>query len=181
MREIFLPTMHAMNGENRTFRGCLYFGLMLTPKGPKVIEYNCRFGDPETQVVLPMLKTDLMEIMDAVENQKLADLPIEWKQGACACVILASGGYPEKYETGKEISGLNEKGQLENAAVYHAGTKLSGDGAFLTSGGRVLGVTAAADSLRQALDAAYEAAKQITFENMHYRRDIGPRALAAKK
>ncbi len=181
MREIFLPTMHAMNGENRTFRGCLYFGLMLTPNGPKVIEYNCRFGDPETQVVLPMLKTDLLDIMDAVENQKLGDLPIEWKQGACACVILASGGYPEKYETGKVISGLDEKGQLENAAVYHAGTKLSESGEFLTAGGRVLGITASAEKLRDALSAAYEAAGQVSFENVHYRRDIGQRALAAKK
>ena len=181
MREIFLPTMHAMNGENRTFRGCLYFGLMLTPNGPKVIEYNCRFGDPETQVVLPMLETDLLEIMDAVENQKLSDLSIEWKKGACACVILASGGYPEKYETGKEISGLDDMGQTAGAAVYHAGTKLTEDGKFLTAGGRVLGVTASADTLRNALDAAYKAAEQITFEKVHYRRDIGQRALAAKK
>ena len=181
MCEIFLPTMHAMNGENRTFRGCLYFGLMLTPNGPKVIEYNCRFGDPETQVVLPMLKTDLLDIMEAVEKQKLADLPIEWKTGACACVILASGGYPEKYETGKEIRGLNEKGQTEGAAVYHAGTKLSEDGKFLTAGGRVLGITASAPKLRDALDAAYRAAAAVTFDQVHYRRDIGQRALAAKK
>ena len=181
MREIFLPTMHAMNGENRTFRGCLYFGLMLTPNGPKVIEYNCRFGDPETQVVLPMLETDLLEIMDAVENQKLGDLSIEWKKGACACVILASGGYPEKYETGKEISGLDDMGQTAGAAVYHAGTKLTDDGKFLTAGGRVLGVTASADTLKNALDAAYKAAEQITFEKVHYRRYIGQRALAAKK
>ncbi|MCQ2406980.1 MAG: phosphoribosylamine--glycine ligase [Oscillospiraceae bacterium] len=181
MREIFLPTMHAMNGENRTFRGCLYFGLMLTPNGPKVIEYNCRFGDPETQVVLPMLETDLLEIMDAVENQKLGDLSIEWKKGACACVVLASGGYPEKYETGKEISGLDEMGQTADAAVYHAGTKLTEDEKFLTAGGRVLGVTASADTLKKALDAAYKAAEQITFEKVHYRRDIGQRALDAKK
>ena len=180
MREIFLPTMHAMNGENRAFRGCLYFGLMLTPDGPKVIEYNCRFGDPETQVVLPMLKTDLLEIMEAVENRTLSDLSVQWKQGACACVILASGGYPEKYETGKEITGLNEKGQLEHAAVYHAGTKLDGD-KILTAGGRVLGITASADRLKDALSAAYEAAAQVSFENMHYRKDIGKRALAAGK
>jgi len=179
MREIFLPTMHAMNGENRTFRGCLYFGLMLTAEGPKVIEYNCRFGDPETQVVLPMLKTDLMEIMEAVEEQRLADISVHWKSGACACVILASGGYPEKYETGKPISGLNEKGQLEGALVYHAGTRLDGD-TFLTAGGRVLGVTASGEDLRAALDAAYRAAKQISFADMHYRKDIGKRALAAK-
>ena len=181
MREIFLPTMHAMNGENRTFRGCLYFGLMLTPNGPKVIEYNCRFGDPETQVVLPMLKTDLLEIMEAVENCTLENLPIQWKTGACACVILASGGYPEKYETGKEITGLDEKGQLAGAAVYHAGTKLSEDGKFLTAGGRVLGITASAEKLQDALDAAYRAAGAVTFDGVHYRRDIGKRALAAKK
>ena len=179
MREIFLPTMHAMNGENRTFRGCLYFGLMLTPDGPKVIEYNCRFGDPETQVVLPMLQTDLLDIMEAIEKQTLADLPIEWKQGACACVILASGGYPEKYETGKPISGLDEKGQTEGAAVYHAGTKLE-NGTFLTSGGRVLGITASGSTLRAALDAAYAAAKGVSFEGVHYRTDIGRRALEAK-
>ena len=181
MREIFLPTMHAMNGENRTFRGCLYFGLMLTPNGPKVIEYNCRFGDPETQVVLPMLKTDLLEIMEAVENCTLENLPIQWKTGACACVILASGGYPEKYETGKEITGLDEKGQLSGVAVYHAGTKLSEDGKFLTAGGRVLGITASAEKLQDALDAAYRAAGAVTFDGVHYRRDIGKRALAAKK
>jgi len=180
MREIFLPTMHAMSGENRTFCGCLYFGLMLTQNGPKVIEYNCRFGDPETQVVLPMLKTDLLEIMEAVEETRLSELDVQWKKGACACVILASGGYPEKYETGKEITGLNEKGQLENAAVYHAGTKLDGD-RMLTAGGRVLGVTAAGDNLKAALDTAYEAAKQVQFEGMHYRKDIGKRALAAGK
>ena len=180
MREIFLPTMHAMNGENRTFQGCLYFGLMLTPNGPKVIEYNCRFGDPETQVVLPMLKTDLLEIMTAVEETRLGDLPISWKHGACACVILASGGYPEKYETGKEITGLDEKGQCAGARVYHAGTKLSDDGKFLTAGGRVLGVTASGETLRAALDDAYKAAEQISFDGVHYRKDIGKRALAAK-
>ena len=179
MREIFLPTMHAMNGENRSFRGCLYFGLMLTPDGPKVIEYNCRFGDPETQVVLPMLKTDLLEIMEAIEKQSLIDLPIEWKQGACACVILASGGYPGKYETGKPISGLDEMGQTAGAAVYHAGTKLE-NGTFLTAGGRVLGITASGETLRSALDQAYAAVKQVNFEGVHYRTDIGKRALAAK-
>ncbi len=179
MREIFLPTMHAMNGENRTFRGCLYFGLMLTPNGPKVIEYNCRFGDPETQVVLPMLQTDLLDIMEAVEARTLSELPVEWKSGACACVILASGGYPEKYETGKEISGLDAQGQTAGASVYHAGTKLDGD-VFLTAGGRVLGITAAGDTLREALDAAYAAAENVRFDGVHYRRDIGQRALAAK-
>ena len=180
MREIFLPTMHAMNGENRTFRGCLYFGLMLTPNGPKVIEYNCRFGDPETQVVLPMLNADLLDIMEAVEREKLGDLSVTWKKGACACVILASGGYPEKYETGKVISGLDEKGQCAGARVYHAGTKLSESGEFLTAGGRVLGITATGDTLKKALEAAYAAAQTVTFEGVHYRRDIGKRALDAK-
>ncbi|MCQ2416598.1 MAG: phosphoribosylamine--glycine ligase [Oscillospiraceae bacterium] len=180
MRQIFLPTMHAMSAENRTFRGCLYFGLMLTPEGPKVIEYNCRFGDPETQVVLPMLKTDLLEIMEAVENEKLGDLTIGWRSGACACVVMASGGYPGKYETGKTIQGLDEKGQAQGAAVYHAGTRLE-DGAFLTAGGRVLGVTASGETLQRALDAAYQAVDTISFENAHCRRDIGKRALAALK
>ncbi len=180
MREIFLPTMHAMNGENRTFRGCLYFGLMLTPYGPKVIEYNCRFGDPETQVVLPMLHTDLLDIMEAVEDVRLGDLSVTWNKGACACVILASGGYPEKYETGKVITGLDEKGQCEGAAVYHAGTKLSDSGEFLTAGGRVLGITASGETLQKALDAAYKAAAGVSFEGVHYRTDIGKRALAAK-
>lgn len=176
MREIFLPTMHAMNGEKRTFRGCLYFGLMLTQDGPKVIEYNCRFGDPETQVVLPMLQTDLLTIMEAVENRKLCDLSVQWKQGACACVILASGGYPEKYETGKLITGLDENGQLEGVTVYHAGTRFE-DGAFYTSGGRVLGVTASAQTLREAVDSAYEAVGKIQFEGARCRADIGRRAL----
>jgi len=153
---------------------------MLTPNGPKVIEYNCRFGDPETQVVLPMLKTDLLDIMEAVEETRLGDLPISWRKGACACVILASGGYPEKYETGKKITGLDEKGQCAGARVYHAGTKLSEDGKFLTAGGRVLGVTASGDTLRAALGDAYKAAEQISFEGVHYRTDIGKRALAAK-
>ncbi len=180
MDEIFIPTMQAMNAENRSFRGCLYFGLMLTPNGPKVIEYNCRFGDPETQVVLPMLETDLMDIMEATENQSLDTLPMTWKSGACACVILASGGYPEKYETGKEISGLDAMGQCADASVYHAGTKLSEDGKLLTSGGRVLGITASGNDLQSALDKAYAAVRTVSFEGAHYRTDIGQRALAAK-
>ena len=180
METIFLPTIRAMAAENRSFRGCLYFGLMLTPNGPKVIEYNCRFGDPETQVVLPMLETDLLDIMEAVENQTLAELPMQWKAGACACVIAASGGYPGSYASGKEITGLNAKGQLNNAAVYHAGTKRE-DGKFYTAGGRVLGVTATGDTLPQALDAAYAAMGDVQFEAMHYRKDIGQRALAAKQ
>lgn len=178
METIFLPTIHAMQKEGRPFQGCLYFGLMLTPKGPKVIEYNCRFGDPETQVVLPLLKTDLVEIMQAIWEEKLDQLEIQWKDESAACVVMASGGYPKKYTTGLPISGLDENGQIEGCFVYHAGTKL-GDGKILTSGGRVLGVTATADSLRNALKTAYAGVEKITFQNAHYRKDIGQRALKA--
>ncbi len=179
MQNIFLPTIAAMNAEGRSFRGCLYFGLMATPNGVKVIEYNCRFGDPETQVVLPMLENDLLDIMEAVENQTLADLPIQWKNGACACVIMASGGYPGAYQKHKAIMGLEANGQHKNAAVYHAGTLLQND-VFYTNGGRVLGVTAQADTLENALTKAYAAVNDISFEAAHWRTDIGRRALAAK-
>ena len=180
MEKIFKPTIEAMQKEGRTFTGCLYFGLMLTPSGPKVIEYNCRFGDPETQVVLPLLDTDLIDIMQAVYDGTLENLPVCWKAESAACVVLASGGYPVKYESGKEISGLDKKGQVQGAFVYHAGTKFTDD-KFLTAGGRVLGVTAAADTLENALKQAYQSAEQISFEKMHYRRDIGQRALQAKQ
>lgn len=178
MEKIFLPTVQAMNAEGRTFKGCLYFGLMLTPKGPYVIEYNCRFGDPETQVVLPLLDTDLLTIMQAVQQQRLSEVEIRWKPGAAACVILASGGYPKSYQTGYPISGLDAGGQAEGAVVYHAGTKRDGE-RYLTGGGRVLGVTATGGDLREALDKAYAAAEKISFEGVHYRRDIGQRALKA--
>ncbi|MBR1553808.1 MAG: phosphoribosylamine--glycine ligase [Oscillospiraceae bacterium] len=180
MEKIFKPTIDAMQKEGRPFTGCLYFGLMLTPNGAKVIEYNCRFGDPETQVVLPLLDTDLIDIMQAVWDGTLAELPVTWKQESAACVVLASGGYPVKYESGKEISGLDEKGQVQNAFVYHAGTKFT-DEKFLTAGGRVLGVTATADTLENALKQAYQSAETISFEKMHYRHDIGKRALQAKQ
>ncbi|MGN0648739.1 MAG: phosphoribosylamine--glycine ligase [Oscillospiraceae bacterium] len=179
MQNIFLPTIAAMNAEGRSFRGCLYFGLMATPNGVKVIEYNCRFGDPETQVVLPMLENDLLDIMEAVENQTLADLPIQWKTGACACVIMASGGYPGTYQKHKAIMGLEANGQHKAAAVYHAGTLLQDD-IFYTNGGRVLGVTAEADTLENALAKAYAAVDDISFEAAHWRTDIGQRALSAK-
>ncbi len=172
MKEIFVPTMMAMNTEGRTFKGCLYFGLMLTPKGPRVVEYNCRFGDPETQVVLPLLKTDLFTIMKACHDGTLADVDIEWSEQFAACVIEASGGYPQKYEKGYEIHGLDENGQHEGVIVYHAGTKLA-DGKYLTNGGRVLGITALADTLGEALDKSYAAVKEIGFEKVHYRTDIG--------
>ena len=172
MREIFLPTMAAMNAEKRTFKGCLYFGLMLTKNGPKVIEYNCRFGDPETQVVLPLLKTDLLTIFKAVRDEQLADVKVEFSDGAAACVILASGGYPQKYQTGFEIHGLDAMGQAPGVTVYHAGTRLE-DGKFLTSGGRVLGVTAVGSDLSEALARSYAAAEKIVFEGVYYRKDIG--------
>lgn len=176
METIFIPTINAMSKENRTFKGCLYFGLMITENGPKVIEYNCRFGDPETQVVLPLLDTDLVDIFNAVIDGKLDSLDIKWKNQSAACIILASGGYPKKYETGIEISGMNEKGQLEGSLIFHAGTKLE-NGKFYTSGGRVLGITAIADTLKSALDTAYTSVSKIHFDQMHYRKDIGQRAL----
>lgn len=179
MNTIFLPTIQAMNNEGRTFNGCLYFGLMLTPKGPKVIEYNCRFGDPETQVVLPRLKTDIMDIFEAINNETLSDLDIEWDDRACTCVIMASGGYPKSYPKGIEISGLTN-GQLDGVTVYHAGTKLDGD-SLVTSGGRVLGVTALGDSLQDALAKSYTGVEKIKFDGAHYRKDIGQKALKAIK
>ncbi len=180
MKTIFGPTVDAMNAEGRTFKGCLYFGLMLTPDGPKVIEYNCRFGDPETQVVLPLLESDLLAVMQAVTSGTLAETDVKFSEKSAACVILASGGYPQHYEKGKPIAGL-AKGQLPQggATVYHAGTALAGDGALVTAGGRVLGVTAMADDLPAALAAAYKAADGIAFEGLHRRADIGQRALAA--
>lgn len=178
MEKIFKPTIAAMQKEGRPFKGCLYFGLMLTPNGAKVVEYNCRFGDPETQVVLPLLETDLVDIMEAVWEEKLDQLDIKWSDKSCACVVIASGGYPEKYETGKEIYGLDEKGQSPLAYVYHAGTKLE-NGKYYTAGGRVLGVTATGSDLREALDKAYKAVEAITFEKAHHRNDIGQRALKA--
>ena len=177
MEKIFIPTIEAMNKEGRTFKGCLYFGLMITTKGPKVIEYNCRFGDPETQVVLPRLKTDIMDIFEAINTETLCDLDIQWDDRACTCVIMASGGYPKSYPKGLEISGL-ENGQLDGVTVYHAGTAIK-DGKLVTSGGRVLGVTALGDTLEDALKKSYDAVDKIKFENAHYRKDIGQKALKA--
>ena len=180
METIFRPTIDAMRKEGRPFTGCLYFGLMLTPQGPKVIEYNCRFGDPETQVVLPLLDSDLTEIMEATYDGTLDTLDIRWKQESAACVVMASGGYPVKYESGKTISGLDDQGQTGGVFVYHAGTKYE-DGRFLTAGGRVLGVTATAPTLEGALDKSYAAVAGIDWEQVHYRHDIGQRALKAKQ
>ncbi len=179
MDTIFLPTLRAMQAEGCPFKGCLYFGLMLTPAGPKVIEYNCRFGDPETQVVLPLLEGDLLEIMLACTNGTLASTPVAASGQSAACVVLASAGYPEHYEKGKPITGL-ENGQLPGggAVVYHAGTAQKG-GQLVTAGGRVLGVTATAPTLEQAIEKAYAASGRIGFEGLHRRADIGRRALAA--
>lgn len=176
MREIFLPTVRAMKAEGRPFKGCLYFGLMLTESGPKVIEYNCRFGDPETQVVLPLLESDLFTVMRAVTDGTLGQTEVKFRNSSAACVIMASAGYPQKYESGFEI-------KIDPSvadSVYIAGAKLSGD-ALITAGGRVLGVTAVEPTLEAAIAAAYEKVDKITFENAFYRKDIGARALKAKE
>lgn len=172
MDTIFLPTVRAMNEEDRLFKGCLYFGLMLTKDGPKVIEYNSRFGDPETQVVLPRLKTDFVDILESVIDGSLENQPIEWSEEACACVVMASGGYPGRYEKGLEITGLDENGQVQGATVYHAGTLFRG-GRFYTNGGRVLGVTALGKDLPEALAKAYAAVETIHFKDAFFRHDIG--------
>ncbi len=173
MEKIFLPTINAMNKEGRTFKGCLYFGLMLTKKGPKVIEYNCRFGDPETQVVLPLLKTDLFEIMQAVSEERLSEINVEFKKQFACCVIMASKGYPEKYEKGFEITFNTDRKN-----VFVAGAKLDGD-KLLTNGGRVLGVTAIGLTLKGAIKKAYKKVEKIHFDNAFYRKDIGAKALKA--
>ncbi|WP_294550387.1 phosphoribosylamine--glycine ligase [uncultured Pseudoflavonifractor sp.] len=171
MKEIFLPTVAALKAEGRPFRGVLYFGLMLTPDGPKVVEYNARFGDPECQAVLSLLESDLLDIMLACREGTLDQLDIRWKDAAACCLVLASGGYPGKYQSGYPISGLEKAG--ETAMVFHAGTRLAEDGQILTSGGRVLGVTATGSTLNDAIDSAYNAAKYISFTDMQFRTDIG--------
>ena len=176
MEKIFIPTINAMNSEGRTFKGCLYFGLMLTEKGPKVIEYNCRFGDPETQVVLPLLESDLLTVMQAVTNGTLAETEVKFSKKNAACVIMASQGYPKSYEKGFEINIPDEL----LSTTYVAGAALR-DGKTVTNGGRVLGVTAVGDSLKQAIDKAYGNVQKISFKNAYYRRDIGAKALKAGK
>lgn len=176
MEKIFLPTVKAMNKEGRTFKGCLYFGLMLTPNGPKVIEYNCRFGDPETQVVLPLLESDLLTVMQAVTNETLSECEVKFADKNACCVIMASNGYPVKYEKGYEITIPEE---LERN-VFVAGAKLE-DGKLLTNGGRVLGVTTVKDTLADAVKASYEAVSKIHFDNAYFRHDIGQRALNCKE
>ena len=176
MEKIFLPTVNAMNAEGRTFKGCLYFGLMLTADGPKVIEYNCRFGDPETQVVLPLLESDLFTVMRAVTNGTLKETEVRFKNGAAACVIIASGGYPVSYKKGFEI----KMDESVKDSVYVAGAEIK-NGRLVTSGGRVLGVTATALTLKEAICAAYEKAEKVSFNNAFYRKDIGSKALNAGK
>ena len=176
MDTIFLPTVKALNAEGRTFKGVIYFGMMLTPEGPKVVEYNARFGDPECQAVLSLLETDLMDILEACVDGTLDQLDVKFKDAASCCLVLASGGYPVAYEKGKEITGLD---QVKDAVVFHAGTKKQ-DGKFLTNGGRVLGVTAVAPTLREAVVKAYAAAGPVNFEKMHFRTDIGYHILDVK-
>ncbi len=175
MKEIFIPTMEAMNAEGRTFKGCLYFGLMITPKGPKVIEYNCRFGDPETQVVLPLLESDLLTVMKATTEGTLAETEVKFADKNACCVIMASDGYPQKYESGFEIKIADEV--KDN--VYVAGAKIE-DGILKTAGGRVLGVTAVEDTLEKAIDSSYAKVQKVSFDNAYYRKDIGKKAKEAK-
>ena len=174
MEKIFLPTIRAMKSEGRTFKGCLYFGLMLTPNGPKVIEYNCRFGDPETQVVLPLLESDLLTVMQAVTNETLADTEVKFSDKNACCVIMASKGYPSSYEKGYEITIPNDL--LDSTFVAGATLK---DGKLLTSGGRVLGVTSVEDTLKDAIESSYKKVENIMFDNRYYRNDIGAKALKA--
>lgn len=176
MEKIFVPTMNAMNSEGRTFKGCIFFGLMITPKGPKVIEYNCRFGDPETQVVLPLLESDLLTVMQAVTQGTLTADMVKFSDKSACCVVMASDGYPEKYQKGFEItipSSIEEN-------VFVAGAKLDGE-KLVTSGGRVLGVTALAEDLSSAIDKAYSLVDKVSFENAYYRKDIGKRALQKRE
>ncbi|MBR2460040.1 MAG: phosphoribosylamine--glycine ligase [Clostridia bacterium] len=174
MEKIFIPTMNAMNAENRSFTGCLYFGLMITKDGPKVIEYNCRFGDPETQVVLPLLETDLLDIMLAISDGRLDEMEVRFSSGAACCVVMASDGYPKKYSSGYEITMPRDKN------IYVAGARSEGD-KLLSAGGRVLGVTETAPTLTEAIKKAYDTVKTVSFANAYYRKDIGKRALAATK
>ena len=176
MEKIFLPTIKAMKQEGRTFKGCLYFGLMITENGPKVIEYNCRFGDPETQVVLPLLESDLLTVMQAVTNEKLSECEVKFADKNACCVIMASEGYPVKYEKGYEITIPEEL----DKNVFVAGAKIE-NGKLLTNGGRVLGVTTVKDTLKETIDASYEAVSKINFANAYYRRDIGQKALNCKE
>ncbi len=176
MREIYEPTVRTLRDMGCPFKGCLYVGLMLTPDGPKVIEYNCRFGDPEAQTVLPLLETNLLDILLAIREERLSDIAVQFSDKACCCLMLVSGGYPEKYQKGYPI----HIGELPgNVTVYHSGTALGDNGAAVTSGGRVLGLSAVSDTLESAVSLAYSAAQNVSFQDMHYRKDIGKRAMEA--
>ena len=177
MEKIYKPTVRAMEAEGRPFKGILYFGLMLTPNGVKVLEYNARFGDPEAQVVLPRLKTDLMEIFLAVEKGELDKIDIQWEDNAAACVIMASGGYPEDYAKGYEIAGLEKLQNRDDIVVFHAGTAMK-DGKIVTNGGRVLGVTGIGKDMTEAIEKAYEGVSFIDFKDKHFRTDIGKKYFA---
>ncbi|HBQ64944.1 MAG TPA: phosphoribosylamine--glycine ligase, partial [Clostridiales bacterium] len=174
MENIYLPTLRAMEREGRPFKGVLYFGLMLTPNGPRVLEYNARFGDPETQAVLPRLKTDLLQIFDAVIDGRLDQISIEWEDNAAVCIIAASGGYPGVYATGYAMEGLKEASKMKDINLFHAGTQIK-DGRYVTAGGRVLGVTATGPDLSEAVKKAYAAIDRIRFKDMYFRKDIGTR------
>jgi len=179
LEEIMKPTVEAMAKEGRTFKGILYAGLMIGKQGPKVVEFNCRFGDPETQVILPRMKSDLVPIVQACIDGKLAEHKVEWDKRACCCVVMASGGYPGKYEKEKGISGLEEAGKLEDTVVFHAGTREKEE-KVVTNGGRVLGVTAMGSSIKESISNSYKAVEKISFEGMQFRKDIGQKALNRK-
>jgi len=174
---IIVPTFIGMSEENNSFEGLLYPGLMLTKDGPKIIEYNSRFGDPETQTYMRLLETDLLDIFNAIVDKKLSEIDIKWKKGFACNIVLASGGYPENYEKGKIISGITEAEKLENIVVFHAGTKYDENKNLITNGGRVLGVSATGNTLKEALENAYKAVEKISFEKMYYRKDIGKKTL----
>jgi phosphoribosylamine--glycine ligase len=176
LKEIVIPTVKAMEAEGRPYKGVLYAGLMITERGPQVLEYNARFGDPETQVILPLLESDLIEVMEAVIEGRLSEIKVDWKQGHSVCVVAAAGGYPGSYEQGKRITGLDKAAAFDNLLVFHAGTALK-DGEIVTAGGRVLGITAWGESLQSAIDQAYQGIAQIEFTGIQYRRDIAHRAL----
>jgi phosphoribosylamine--glycine ligase len=178
--EILEPTVAGLQKEGRTFKGILYAGLMITDRGPKVMEFNCRFGDPETQVILPLLKSDLAEIILSIVEGELSLQEVEWRDHFAVCVVVASAGYPGKYEKNKEVFGLNKVKQMEDVLTFHAGTKKQG-GRIFTNGGRVLGVTATDKSMGKAIQKAYSAVNKIEFEGIQYRKDIGYRAIRVKK
>ena len=178
MKEIMLPTVQGMASEGRPYKGVLYAGLMITHKGPKALEFNARFGDPETQPLMMRLKSDIIDVIDAVIDERLAEIKIEWDDRASVCVVMAAGGYPGDYRKGDEIKGLEEAANMKDVMVFHAGTALK-DGKIVTNGGRVLGVTALGNGIKEAIVRAYEGVSKITWDGAHYRKDIGRRALSA--